>query len=237
MHREFTFIGCSETEKEYLKGFDGEEEFHSDFIKKRGVVSLPDFADHIEYPGAYESSVAQIEICKQNLEVDMKVYKPSAEQLGKIYTLCIIITFSHDEYIKYIIIWGLLFGDCAKISAAEITTNIIKSLVFCVFTDPPDTSIYSEDDVVLDVENTLICHVTGFFPPPVNVSWTKNNQIVSEDISLSQYRRKNDGTFNIFSSLKFTPKEGDIYSCTVYHKSIQGQPKTKTWGEELFHVD
>jgi len=95
--------------------------------------------------------------------------------------------------------------------------------------------MYSEDDVVQDVANTLICHVTGFFPPPVNVSWTKNNQIVSEGMSLSQYRLNSDGTFNIFSTLKFTPKEGDIYSCTVNHRSIPGQPQTKTWGETLLH--
>jgi len=104
-----------------------------------------------------------------------------------------------------------------------------------VFSDIPDTSIYPKAIVVQDVENKLICHVTGFFPPPVNVSWTKNNQIVTEGMSLSQYRRKDDGTFNIFSTLKFTPKEGDIYSCTVNHKSIPGQPITKTWGETLLH--
>ncbi|RAM39503.1 hypothetical protein DOZ52_28930, partial [Enterobacter hormaechei] len=149
-------------------GFDGEELFHSDFIRKEGVVTAPDFADSVSFPGFYEVSVGNIEICKQNLDLDIKVFKPSVEQL-----------------------------------------------------DPPDTSIYSKANVVQDVENTLICHVTGFFPPPVNVSWTKNNQIVSEGMTLSQYRRKNDGTFNIFSALKFTPKEGDIYSCTAYHKSIQ----------------
>ncbi|CAM4714866.1 unnamed protein product [Leuciscus chuanchicus] len=176
VHRDVEFIGCSDTEKEYLMGFDGEELYHSDFIRKEGVDTLPAFADPISFPGFYENSVAQIEICKQNLDLDIKVYKSPDEQL-----------------------------------------------------DPPDTSIYSEDDVVQNVENTLICHVTGFFPPPVNVSWTKNNQIVTEGMSLSQYRLKNDGTFNIFSTLKFTPEEGDIYSCTVNHKSIPGQPKTKTW--------
>ncbi|RXN02211.1 MHC class II alpha chain [Labeo rohita] len=99
--------------------------------------------------------------------------------------------------------------------------------------DPPLTSIYSKYVVDLDVENALICHVTGFFPPPVNVSWTKNNEIVTEGMSLSQYRLKSDGTFIIFSTLTITPAEGDIYSCTVYHKSIQGQPITKTWEVDI----
>ncbi|XP_056102601.1 rano class II histocompatibility antigen, B alpha chain-like [Rhinichthys klamathensis goyatoka] len=176
VHRDFIFTGCSDTEKEFLMGFDGEEQCHSDFIRKEGVVTLPDFGDPISFPGFYENSIGQLEVCKQNLQVHTQIYKSPVERL-----------------------------------------------------DIPDTSIYSEDDVVQDVENTLICHVTGFFPPPVNVSWTKNNQIVTEGMSLSQYRRKDDGTFNIFSSLKFMPKEGDIYSCTVNHKSIPGQPQTKTW--------
>nr|CAD87795.1 novel MHCII alpha chain protein [Danio rerio] len=175
-HKDFLFVGCSDMEKEYLFGFDGEELFHSDFIRKEGVATAPDFADPLSFSGGYENSVGQMEVCKQNLATGIKAYNSPQEQL-----------------------------------------------------DPPVTSIYSKDEVVLDKKNTLICHVTGFFPPPVNVSWTKNNDIVSEEISFSQYRENSDGTFNMFSALKFTPAEGDIYSCTVKHRSIQGQPNTKTW--------
>uniref|UniRef100_A0A672TGP8 Major histocompatibility complex class II integral membrane alpha chain gene n=1 Tax=Sinocyclocheilus grahami TaxID=75366 RepID=A0A672TGP8_SINGR len=93
----------------------------------------------------------------------------------------------------------------------------------CSQPPPPDASIYSKDDVVLEVENTLICHVTGLFPPPVNISWTKNNQIVTEGTSLSQYRINND--------------EGDIYSCTVFHKALDSRLETKTWGEaDMTHL-
>ncbi|KAK2898885.1 hypothetical protein Q8A67_010303 [Cirrhinus molitorella] len=100
-------------------------------------------------------------------------------------------------------------------------------------TDAPQTSIYPRDDVELGVQNTLVCHVTGFFPPSVNISWAKNNVTVTEGISLSQYRPKTDDTFNIFSALKFTPAEGDIYSCTVNHKALQGQPQTKIWDVDV----
>nr|AAH98875.1 Si:busm1-266f07.2 protein [Danio rerio] len=175
-HKDFGFVGCSDMEKEFLFGFDGEELFHLDFIRKEGVATAPDFADPLSFPGFYEAGVAQMEVCKQNLATYIRAYNSPQEQL-----------------------------------------------------DPPVTSIYSKDVVVLDKKNTLICHVTGFFPPPVNVSWTKNNDIVLEEISFSQYRENSDGTFNMFSALKFTPAEGDIYSCTVKHRSIQGQTNTKTW--------
>ncbi len=106
-----------------------------------------------------------------------------------------------------------------------------SSIQFCVFPDPPETSIYPRNDVQLGVENSLICHVTGFFPPPVNISWTKNNVIVTEGVGLSRYRPRNDGTFHIFSSLDIVPEERDIYSCTVNHRALQGQAQTKIWGK------
>uniref|UniRef100_A0A672M0Y9 Zgc:123107 n=1 Tax=Sinocyclocheilus grahami TaxID=75366 RepID=A0A672M0Y9_SINGR len=160
-HKDFSITGCSETEKESMTGSDGQEAWHADFNQKTGVVTLPDFADPMSFPGYYEESVAEQDVCKQNLAVLIKL---------------------------------------------------------CVFTDPPETFIYSRNDVQLAVENTLICHVTDFFPPPVSVSWAKNNVIVTEDVSLSQYRPRSDGSFHVFSSLKITPEDGDVYSCTVNHQ-------------------
>uniref|UniRef100_A0A673KGH8 Zgc:123107 n=1 Tax=Sinocyclocheilus rhinocerous TaxID=307959 RepID=A0A673KGH8_9TELE len=146
--------------KESMTGSDGEEAWHADFNQKTGVVTLPDFADPMSFPGFYEVSLADQEVCKQNL-----------------FWLAIVFNMNDVQ----------------------------------LFTDPPETSIYPRNDVQLAVENTLICHVTGFFPPPVNVSWTKNNVVVTEGVSLSQYRPRSDGTFHVFSSLKITPEERDIY--------------------------
>ncbi|XP_073701427.1 H-2 class II histocompatibility antigen, A-U alpha chain-like [Garra rufa] len=175
-HNDFLISGCSETEKEYMTGSDGEEAYHTDFDQKQGVVTLPDFADPICFPGFYEISVEEIEICKQNLAVLIKAYKSPPEEM-----------------------------------------------------EPPETFIYPRNDVQLTVENTLICHITGFFPPAVNVSWAKNNVIETEGVSLSQYRPRSDGSFHVFSSLKITPEDGDVYSCTVNHRALQGQPQTKIW--------
>ncbi|KAK9970370.1 hypothetical protein ABG768_026317 [Culter alburnus] len=110
-------------------------------------------------------------------------------------------------------------------------TNIFKSPPPEM--DAPQTSIYPKDDVQLGVQNTLVCHVTGFYPPSLSISWTKNNVNVTEGMSLSQYRPKADGTFNAFSTVRFTPIEGDIYSCTVNHIALQGQPQTKTWDVDV----
>ncbi|XP_059403078.1 H-2 class II histocompatibility antigen, A-U alpha chain-like [Carassius carassius] len=175
-HNDFSTTGCSGTDNESMIGSDGEEAWHADFNQKTGVVTLPDFADPMSFSGFYEASVAQQEVCKQNLAVLIKAYKSPPEEM-----------------------------------------------------DPPETSIYPRNYVQLGVENTLICHVMAFFPPPVNVSWAKNNVIVTGDVSLSQYRPNRDGSFHVFSSLKITPEEKDIYSCTVNHQALQGQPQTRIW--------
>ncbi|XP_016316927.1 H-2 class II histocompatibility antigen, A-U alpha chain [Sinocyclocheilus anshuiensis] len=99
-------------------------------------------------------------------------------------------------------------------------------------TEPPWCSVYPKSDSQLNVKNTLICHVTGFFPPPVRVSWTKNNVNVTDESTLSRYYPNKDGTLNVFSRLSFIPEEGDIYSCSVEHKALQ-QPQTRTWDVEI----
>lgn len=104
--------------------------------------------------------------------------------------------------------------------------------MFSVLTEPPETSIYPRNEVLLGVDNVLICHVTGFFPPPVDVSWSRNNVKVTEGVDVSQYRPRSDQTFHMFSSLKIRPAAGDIYGCTVNHAALQEQPQTKLWGEK-----
>ncbi|XP_056123909.1 H-2 class II histocompatibility antigen, I-E alpha chain [Rhinichthys klamathensis goyatoka] len=94
--------------------------------------------------------------------------------------------------------------------------------------ESPYTSIYPRNEVKLNVNNTLICLVSGFFPPPVKVSWTKNNVNVTDGSTVSRYYPNKDGTLNVFSRLSFIPEEGDIYSCSVEHKALP-QPQTRTW--------
>uniref|UniRef100_A0A8C1Y8M8 Ig-like domain-containing protein n=1 Tax=Cyprinus carpio TaxID=7962 RepID=A0A8C1Y8M8_CYPCA len=182
VHEYVRIHGCSETDGEDMHELDEEEMWHADFNQKRGVVTLPDFANPLEFPQFYETS----NICDSNL-------------LFSVGTLLCMIFIGINK-------------------------------VLCVSRCTPYIHL-SKHDVELGVQNTLICHVTGFYPPSLSISWTVNNANVTEGISLSQYRPRADGTFNIFSTLKFTPAEGDIYSCTVNHIALQGQPQTKILGE------
>ncbi|XP_030248871.1 H-2 class II histocompatibility antigen, A-U alpha chain-like isoform X2 [Sparus aurata] len=100
--------------------------------------------------------------------------------------------------------------------------------------DPPESILYTAEEVQLGVENTLICSVNHFYPPDIRVSWTKNDDLVSEGLSLSRYFPNNDHTFHQFSTLTFTPREGDIYSCTVEHLALD-RPLTRIWDHEFTH--
>lgn len=100
--------------------------------------------------------------------------------------------------------------------------------------DPPDSILYSSEEVELGVENSLICFVNNFFPPSINVIWTKNGDVVSKGVSLSRYYPNNDQTFHQFSTLTFTPKQGDVYSCTVEHPALQ-RPNTRIWEVDMGH--
>ncbi|XP_029942916.1 H-2 class II histocompatibility antigen, E-D alpha chain-like, partial [Salarias fasciatus] len=95
--------------------------------------------------------------------------------------------------------------------------------------DPPSTFIiYPRDDVDLDQKNTLLCHVSGFYPAPVSVSWTKNGRNVSEGTAINQPSPNEDGTFRQTARLDFVPKDGDFYSCSVHHPALK-TPMTRIW--------
>ncbi|KAL2092128.1 hypothetical protein ACEWY4_011926 [Coilia grayii] len=97
----------------------------------------------------------------------------------------------------------------------------------------PMSSIYPRDDVEVGTENTLICYVAEFFPPRFTLRWTKNNKNVTLGVSNSQLRiNVDDFTYNMFSTLKFTPEEGDIYTCTVEHSALDW-PLTREFEVEV----
>nr|AYN72136.1 MHC class II antigen alpha chain [Oreochromis niloticus] len=91
----------------------------------------------------------------------------------------------------------------------------------------PSVMIYTRDEVEFGEENTLICHVTGFYPAPVNISWTKNEQKVTGS-SINTPYLNTDGSFRQTSRLDFTPQVGDIYRCAVEHLSLT-DPLTKIY--------
>lgn len=93
--------------------------------------------------------------------------------------------------------------------------------------------IYARDELQIGDMNTLICYVTGFYPAPVKVHWTKNGQNVTEGAIVNVPHPNKDGSFKQLFRLQFVPHQGDMYTCTVQHPALD-QPLTKIWGETLY---
>lgn len=97
----------------------------------------------------------------------------------------------------------------------------------------PTSLIYPKQEMQLGVRNTLICFVNDFHPPLVGITWTKNGEQVDEsEVNQTQYYSNGDFSFRISSYLDFTPRESDIYSCSVDHVSLQ-MPLTQFWGRSV----
>uniref|UniRef100_A0A3B5M1W1 Ig-like domain-containing protein n=1 Tax=Xiphophorus couchianus TaxID=32473 RepID=A0A3B5M1W1_9TELE len=92
--------------------------------------------------------------------------------------------------------------------------------------------LYTANIVELGEKNILVCHVSGFYPAPVNVSWTKNGQKVTEGTSINVPFPNQDNTFTQISRLQFVPQLGDIYSCSVEHLALE-EPLTRIWDVEV----
>ncbi|XP_032437848.1 mamu class II histocompatibility antigen, DR alpha chain-like [Xiphophorus hellerii] len=98
--------------------------------------------------------------------------------------------------------------------------------------DPPTSLLYTANIVELGEKNILVCHVSGFYPAPVNVSWTRNGQKVTEGTSINVPFPSKDSTFTQISRLQFVPQLGDIYSCSVEHLALE-EPLTRIWDVEV----
>ncbi|XP_060787107.1 H-2 class II histocompatibility antigen, A-U alpha chain-like [Neoarius graeffei] len=73
--QDLEILECSEKNKEFMVGSNGDEAFYADFEKKKGVIMLPPFADPIGYPTKYEWAEANLPICQQNLQVLTEDFK------------------------------------------------------------------------------------------------------------------------------------------------------------------
>ncbi|XP_038554357.1 mamu class II histocompatibility antigen, DR alpha chain-like, partial [Micropterus salmoides] len=105
------------------------------------------------------------------------------------------------------------------------------NVLLCFCPDPPSSPmVYIRDKLELG-ENQLICHVTGFYPAPVKIYWTKNGEKVTEGTSINVPFPNTDGSFKQTSRLEFIPQQGDIYSCTVQHLALDS-PLTRIWDVE-----
>ncbi|XP_044870454.1 tyrosine-protein phosphatase non-receptor type substrate 1-like [Mauremys mutica] len=75
---------------------------------------------------------------------------------------------------------------------------------------------------VLNAATSFPCHVWGFYPGDVTVTWLRDGQVLT-DATRSAPERNPDGTFNLTLTYTFTPTasdSGSIFSCHVSHAAL-----------------
>uniref|UniRef100_A0A670JPW8 Ig-like domain-containing protein n=1 Tax=Podarcis muralis TaxID=64176 RepID=A0A670JPW8_PODMU len=65
--------------------------------------------------------------------------------------------------------------------------------------------------------------------PVLNITWLKNNEVVSEGVEETDFYPSVDNTFCKFSYLPFVPQQEDIYICQVEHWGTPEGKMEKIW--------
>ncbi len=71
-----------------------------------------------------------------------------------------------------------------------------------------------------DSSSLVSCHVTGFYPSGITITWLRNGQDHDEDVDLGELLPNVDGTFQKTSTLYIQPDEWkkNQFDCVVEHK-------------------
>ncbi|KAJ7987990.1 hypothetical protein DPEC_G00318980 [Dallia pectoralis] len=98
---------------------------------------------------------------------------------------------------------------------------VVVALVFCAVESkesPPKVQVYSHKPGKYGQENSLICHVSEFHPPDIEIKLLRNGKEIDNakqtDLAFEQGWR-----FHLTKSVSFTPQDGEEYSCQVRHLS------------------
>ncbi|XP_074812812.1 uncharacterized protein LOC141989795 [Natator depressus] len=73
-----------------------------------------------------------------------------------------------------------------------------------------------------DTASSFSCHVWGFYPGDVTVTWLRDGRVLT-DATRSAPQRNPDGTFNLTLTYTFTPTasdSGSLFSCHVSHAAL-----------------
>ncbi|KAF6724395.1 H-2 class II histocompatibility antigen, I-E beta chain [Oryzias melastigma] len=81
----------------------------------------------------------------------------------------------------------------------------------------------------------LVCSVYDFYPKYIKVTWLRDQEEVSSDVTSTAEMEDGDWYYQIHSHLEYTPRSGEKISCKVEHASLK-EPLITDWGTYLSHL-
>ncbi|KAJ8362024.1 hypothetical protein AAFF_G00401730, partial [Aldrovandia affinis] len=92
----------------------------------------------------------------------------------------------------------------------------------------PEVSLLQKDP-----SSPVVCHVTGFFPRAVMVTWQKNEVDHYDDVEWGETLPNDDGTFQTTSRLTVKDWQTEDYTCVVEHESLKEEIVKRVIEEEI----
>ncbi|XP_041840879.1 H-2 class II histocompatibility antigen, E-S beta chain-like [Melanotaenia boesemani] len=78
----------------------------------------------------------------------------------------------------------------------------------------------------------LVCRVYDFYPKTIRVSWLRDGQEVTSDVTSTDEMEDGDWYYQIHSHLEYTPRSGEKIACKVEHASLK-EPLIKDWDPSM----
>ncbi|XP_035392015.1 rano class II histocompatibility antigen, A beta chain-like [Electrophorus electricus] len=78
----------------------------------------------------------------------------------------------------------------------------------------------------------LMYSAYNFYPKKIKVSWLRDGEPVTSDVTATEELADGDWYYQIHSHLEYTPKSGEKISCVVEHASFQ-KPMVYDWDPTL----
>ncbi|NXF28120.1 HA1F protein, partial [Rhodinocichla rosea] len=91
--------------------------------------------------------------------------------------------------------------------------------------EPPDVHVSGKEE-----HGTLIlsCHVYGFYPNSIAVSWMKGGETLDQETEWGGVVPNSDGTFHTWARIEALPEEQEQYRCRVEHPGMP-EPGIFAW--------